>query len=289
MRKFLIAILLVWISSDVLAQDLKKLTGDKVIEKINVDKWTNEYLDTLNLKRKLDINDYTLIGVHYGVGLSQVMWNPSQKQDMVVMPYNIGVTFTKYGKMFGYMPYFGFQAGFLYTQEGYQFEYNEDRNYTYKIEGAEKAVYDVIEVPVMAHMHMDFWNMKVMANIGCYAGYRLSIERLPGKTGYVKEELVHAFKETDRRLDYGIKGGVGFGIVFDPVELHFMAMYKHSLSSLYEPDHYSEYYYRFAYPANITITAGLHFQLTKRTGLTKAQIKKQAKEMVYGNFVSQGW
>ena len=285
----MIAILLVWISSDVLAQDLKKLTGDKVIEKINVDKWTNEYLDTLNLKRKLDINDYTLIGVHYGVGLSQVMWNPSQKQDMVVMPYNIGVTFTKYGKMFGYMPYFGFQAGFLYTQEGYQFEYNEDRNYTYKIEGAEKAVYDVIEVPVMAHMHMDFWNMKVMANIGCYAGYRLSIERLPGKTGYVKEELVHAFKETDRRLDYGIKGGVGFGIVFDPVELHFMAMYKHSLSSLYEPDHYSEYYYRFAYPANITITAGLHFQLTKRTGLTKAQIKKQAKEMVYGNFVSQGW
>lgn len=288
MRKFLIAILLVWISSDVLAQDIKKLTGDKVIEKINVDKWTNEYLDTLNLKRKLDINDYTLIGVHYGVGLSQVMWNPSQKQDMVVMPYNIGVTFTKYGKMFGYMPYFGFQAGFLYTQEGYQFEYNEDRNYTYKIEGAEKAVYDVIEVPVMAHMHMDFWNMKVMANIGCYAGYRLSIERFPGKTGYVKEELVHAFKETDRRLDYGIKGGVGFGIVFDPVEIHFMAMYKHSLSSLYEPDHYSEYYYRFAYPANITITAGLHFQLTKRTGLTKAQIKKQAKEMVYGNFVSQG-
>lgn len=284
----MIAILLVWISFDALAQDIKKLTGDKVIEKINVDKWTNEYLDTLNLKRKLDINDYTLIGVHYGVGLSQVMWNPSQKQDMVIMPYNIGVTFTKYGKMFGYMPYFGFQAGFLYTQEGYQFEYNEDRNYTYKIEGAEKAVYDVIEVPVMAHMHMDFWNMKVMANIGCYAGYRLSIERFPGKTGYVKEELVHAFKETDRRLDYGIKGGVGFGIVFDPVEIHFMAMYKHSLSSLYEPDHYSEYYYRFAYPANITITAGVHFQLTKRTGLTKAQIKKQAKEMVYGNFVSQG-
>jgi hypothetical protein len=288
MRKFLIAILLVWISSDALAQDIKKLTGDKVIEKINVDKWTNEYLDTLNLKRKLDINDYTMIGVHYGVGLSQVMWNPSQKQDMVVMPYNIGVTFTKYGKMFGYMPYFGFQAGFLYTQEGYQFEYNEDRNYTYKIEGAEKAVYDVIEVPVMAHMHIDFWNMKVMANIGCYAGYRLSIERFPGKTGYVKDELVHSFKETDRRLDYGIKGGVGFGIVFDPVEIHFMAMYKHSLSSLYEPDHYSEYYYRFAYPANITITAGVHFQLTKRTGLTKAQIKKQAKEMVYGNFVSQG-
>ena len=250
--------------------------------------WTDEFLDTLDIRRKLDINDYSMIGIHYGVGLSRVMWNPTQKQDMVFMPYNVGITFTKYGKMFGYMPYFGFQAGVLYTQEGYQFEYNEERNYTYKIEGAEKAVLDVIEIPVMAHMHIDFWNMKIMANIGCYAGYRLAIERFPGKTGYVSEEMAHAFKDTDRRMDYGIKGGLGFGFVFDPIEIHLQAMYKHSLSSLYEPDHYSEYYYRFAYPSNIIISAGVHFQLTKRTGLTKAQIKKQAKEMVYGNIEGKG-
>ncbi len=247
------------------------------------DTLTNEFLDTLNIRRKTKINDYSLIGVHYGVGLSRVMFNPTQKQDMVFMPYNVGVTYTKYGKMFGYMPYFGFQVGFYYGQEGYQFEYNEERNYTYKIEGAEKAVIDMIEVPVLAHMHIDFWNMKVMANIGCYAGYRLRIERFPGKTGFVKDEMVHSFKDTDRRMDYGIKGGLGFGLIFDPIEIHIQAMYKHSLSSLYEPDHYSEYYYRFAYPSNIIISAGVHFQLTKRTGRTKAQLKKLAKEMVYGN------
>lgn len=247
------------------------------------DTLTNEYLDTLNIKKSTKINDYSMIGLHYGVGLSRVLWNPTQKQDMVIMPYNVGVTYTKYGKMFGYMPYFGFQVGVLYTQEGYQFEYNEERHYTYKIEGAEKAVLDVIEVPIMAHMHIDFWNMKVLANIGCYGGYRLGIERFPGKTGYVKEEMVHAFKETDRRIDYGIKGGIGLGIIFDPIEIHIQAMYKHSLSSLYEPNHYSEYYYRFAYPSNIIISAGVHFQLTKRTGQTKSQLKKLAKEMVYGN------
>ena len=244
---------------------------------------TDEFLDTLNIKKKLKINDYSMVGVQYGVGLSQVMWNPSQKQDMVLMPYNFGVTFTRYGKMFGYMPYFGFQVGLFYGQEGYQFEYNEERNYTYKIEGAEKAVINIVELPVLAHMHIDFWNMKVIANIGCYAGYRLDIERFPGKTGFVKDELVHAFKDTDRRVDYGIKGGLGFGLVFDPVEIHVQAMYKPSLSSLYEPDHYSEYYYRFAYPSNIIISAGVHFQLTKRTGQTKSQLKKLAKEMVYGN------
>jgi hypothetical protein len=60
-------------------------------------------------------------------------------------------------------------------------------------------------------------------------------------------------------------------------------MYKHSFSSLYEPDYYSEYFYRYAYPSNFIISAGINFQLTKRTGQTKSQLKKLAKEMVYDN------
>lgn len=247
------------------------------------DSLTNEFLDTLNIRKSIPINDYSMIGLHYGVGLSRVMWNPPQKQDMLLMPINIGITFTKYGKMFGYMPFFGFQAGILYTKEGYQFKYNEDKDYTYKIEGAEKAVMEVIEVPVLAHMHIDFWKMKLLVNIGCYGGYRMSIERFPGVTGSVNEDVAHSFLDTDRRIDYGIKGGVGLGFVFDPIEIHIQGMYKHSLSSIYNPDHYSQYYYRFAYPSNIIISAGVHFQLTKRTGKTKGQLKKEAKEIVYGN------
>jgi hypothetical protein len=243
---------------------------------------TNEYLDSINIRKKLELNDYSMVGFQYGAGLSRVMWNPSQKQDMVIMPVNFGVMYTKYGKMFGYMPYFGFQAGLFYAQEGYQFEYNEDDDYTYTIEGAEKAVMQVVELPVLAHMHVDFWKMKLLVNIGCYAGYRMSIERFPGKTGSVSDDVAHSFLETDNRFDYGIKGGVGIALVFDPLEFHITGMYKHSFSSLYAPDYYSQYYYRYAYPSNIIISAGLHFQLTKRTGMTKSSLKKQAKEMVYG-------
>ena len=94
--------------------------------------------------------------------------------------------------------------------------------------------------------------------------------------------IANSFLKTDNRFDYGIKGGLGFGLVFDPIELHIQAMYKHSLSSLYEPDHNSQYYYRYAYPSNIIISAGVHFQLTKRTGQTKHNLKKTAKEIVYG-------
>lgn len=243
--------------------------------------WTDEYLDTVKVKKKLKLNDYSMIGVQYGASLSQVIWNPVQNQKMVFQPVNLGVTFTRYGKMFGYMPYFGFQAGIFYAREGYQFEYNEDRDYTYTIEGAEKAVIDVIEVPILSHIHIDFWHFKIIAQIGMFGGYRLGIQRFPGKTGKLNPETANSFAEYDKRLDYGIKGGVGFGLVFDPLEIHIQAMYKHSLSTLYEPDYSSQYYYRFAYPSNIIVSAGVHFQLTKRSGLTKKEIKKQAREIVY--------
>lgn len=254
---------------------------------LTVDTYSNEFLDTLDVKKKLVINDYSMLGVSYGVNLSQVTWNPSQKQDMLIIPMNIGISYTKYGKMFGYMPYFGFQIGLQYTKEGYQFEYNEDKDYTYKIEGAEKAIYDIVEMPLYMHCHYDMWNFKIIAHAGCYAGYRIGIHRYPGKTGNVTPAVENSFVDTDRRWDYGLKGGVGFGLVFDPIEFHVMATYKHSFGTLYDPDHYSDYYYRYAYPMNIVISAGIHVHLSKRTGKSKADLKKEARDIVYGNKITE--
>lgn len=243
--------------------------------------YTDEFLDTVTVKKTLVVNDYSLIGIQYGAGLSQIYWNPSQEQDMVFIPKNFGVTYTKYGQMFG-MPFFALKAGVFYGQEGYQFKYDEEYNYTYKIQGAEKAIMDVLEVPMLFQVHIDSWNFKIMAEVGFFGGYRLGIHRFPGKTGSVKPEVEHSFIETDRRIDYGIKGGVGMALIFDPLEFHINVSYKHSLSSLYEPDYASQYYYRYAYPMNLIVSAGVHYQISKRTGKTKAVLKKEAKEMVYG-------
>ena len=284
MRRLLILTLLVIVPGLVMAQDEKPQKQRKVRTESRLefqDTLTDSFLDTVVVKKKLKLNDYSLIGFQYGAALSQVVWNPSQNQKMLFVPINFGVTYTLYGKMFGYMPYFGFQAGVFYAREGYQFEYNEERDYTYTIEGAEKAIMDVIEVPILSHIHFDFWHFKIIAQLGLFGGYRLGIHRYPGNAGHVRDEVANSFIETDNRFDFGIKGGLGFGLVFDPVELHIQAMYKHSLSSLYEPDHYSKYYYRFAYPSNIIISAGLHFQLTKRSGMTKKELKQQARSIVY--------
>ena len=285
MRLKTIYILLALILIPTMSLQAREKKKQNLIIETAVDSIPDIVLDTINVNKKTFINDYSMIGVQYGAGLSQVMWNPSQRQEMILMPYNFGVTFTRYGKMFGYMPYFGFQVGVFYGQEGYQFKKNEDTGYTYTIQGADKAIMDVIEVPVLSHMHIDFWKMKVMADIGFYVGYRLNIHRFPFNGEYKNNDyaaMQDSFLETDNRWDYGIKGGVGFGFIFDPVEIHIKAAYKHALSSLYEPDHYSKYYYRYAYPSNIIVSVGLHFHLTKRTGRTKAELKKEAKELVYG-------
>lgn len=251
----------------------KDTTGLDMVT-LEIDSLSDGFLDSLDLNRDIPINDYTMIGFQYGMGISQVSWNPSMQQKFRFVPVNFGFLYTRYGKMFGYMPYFGIQAGIFYGQEGYQFE-EDDEGYTPTVEGATGALMQVVEVPVMAHCHFDFWKMKLMVNLGLYGGYRLSIQRF-GEG--VPDEIRNSFLDTDLRLDYGIKGGAGFAFIFDPVEVHFTAMYKHSFGSLYKPDYYSQYYYRYAYPANFIFSVGVHFQLTKRVGKTKHALRQEARE-----------
>lgn len=240
--------------------------------------YSDEFLDTVKIRKKLIINDYSMIGVQYGVALSQVMFNPTKKQGMLMNPVNVGVIYTRYGKMFGYMPYFGFQAGIFYGQNGYKFKIDKETgDYSENVDGATQARYTFIEVPLLAHMHMDVWHLKFIANAGLFGGYRMSVQR----EGKIEDKYRTEFYDYDKRFEYGIKAGVGFGFFFDPVELHFQAMYRYTLGSLYKPDYKSEYYYRFAYPSDIIISAGLHFQLTRRTGKTRKMLKNEAKGLIY--------
>lgn len=242
--------------------------------------YSDIYLDTVNLQKKVVINDYSMIGVQYGVGINRMMFNPTKKQTNLITPVNIGVFYTRYGKMFGYMPYFGFQIGLIYGSDGYMFKPNAE-GVTPTMDGAVKAVYKFIELPFMSHFHLDIGNnFKLTGNLGLYAGYRLAVQRFgDGVDDYHKSN----FYDYDRRFDYGIRGGAGFAIMFSPVEFHVNALVKYSMSSIYRPDYNSPYYYRFAYPFDILISAGVHFQLTKRIGKTKAQLRREAYNIVYGD------
>lgn len=237
------------------------------------------YLDTVQVSKTFLINDYSMIGVHYGVGFNRMRFNPARNDGFRYQPGYYGITYSKYCKMFGYMPYFGLEAGLFYGHEGYMFKENKETGTVSTIEGATECTFEVVEVPVMAAFHADFSHFKILANLGVYGGYRLSIERI-GE--WVEPEYAHAFKDTDHRLDYGLKGALGFGLVFDPIEIHIQADVRFGWNNIYDPTYFSQYYYRFAYPLDIMATAGVYFQLGKRTGKDKAALKSEARKIVFG-------
>lgn len=241
--------------------------------------YTDEFLDTVNVDKVFSLNDYTLIGFESGVSFNRMRFNPAYSQSVRFTPEYYELSVTKYGKMFGYMPYFGLRFGVAYSHEAYKFKENKETGYIANIEGANEAVYDVIELPIMSHFHMDGTHFKVTAEVGPYAAYRMNIERM-GE--WIDPEVQYSFLDTDIRFEHGLKGGVGAALVFSPFEIFVNGKVKYSWTNLYQPDYISHYYYRFAYPFDIIVTAGLQIQMTKRTGKTKAMLRKQAKEIVYG-------
>ena len=251
--------------------------------------YTDLYLDTVQVAKVRQINDYTLIGVNGGVTFSRMSFNPSHKQSTHFAPSYFSVTLTRYGKMFGYMPYFGFQTGIAYGHEGCLFKPDSETGVTYTVDGATEMEMDVVEVPFLAQIHVDSDFFKIMVNAGIYGGYRLNVERT-GPSLSASEAVT--FKDTDIRFDYGLQGGLSVGFIFDPLELHFGALVRYSWSSIYTPDSsnsaYNKYYYRYAYPFDVMVTAGVHFQITKRRGRTSHDIKREAYDFVYKNNPGQG-
>lgn len=225
------------------------------------------------------INDYSMIGVNYGVTFSRMYFSPTRYgQTSVFSPTYISVTYTKYSKMFDTLPYFGLVIGGSYGKEGFAFETDKETGVAADVDGASWCSMEVFEIPAMAQIHVDFDPAKVMANVGVYGGYRKSITRTGAS---LDQTYASKFRSYEHQLDYGLQGGVGFALMFDPIEIHFNALVRWSWSNFYDPDYASKIYYRYAYPLDIIASVGIHFQLTKRSGKTSHQLRREAKDIVY--------
>ena len=229
---------------------------------------------------KRPINDYSMIGLSYGVTFSDMIFSPSKTgHSFIFSPNLVSLTYTKYSKMFGTLPYFGLVIGATMGNEGFMFKPNQESGYVNNADGAESCVIQVFEIPAMAQIHMDVEPAKIMANAGVYGGWRSSIER-SGST--LDPAFTNSFKSYENRFDYGFQGGLGFGLMFDPIEIHFNCLVRWSWQSLYQPDYSSQVYYNYATPLDIMATVGIHFQITKRRGKTSKELRREAKEIVYG-------
>lgn len=227
MRKILILLFALFLSANLFAQD------DNLIAPLNDD---FKDIDTVKVGQKF--HNIHMIGVKYGYTLATVSSSPSLHEGYIQAPYNFSLLYTCYHAMWDYMPYFGFQTGIKYGEEGYSSD----------LDGYGER-YKKVEIPLIAQFKIDFSRFRILANLGTYYGYRLSTDKEGG------------FDRYDIRNDYGIIGGAGFAVIFEPLEFQIEANYQYSLCSVYHTNKMSDMYWLITYPRNILISFGVFIHL----------------------------
>ena len=263
------------------AQEGKKQTIDLDQEFFHLpDTITNEYLDNIDIPKQNRINDYWIVGVHGGVSVQHGYFNPPREMNWYFNKPVYGFSITRYATMMNMFQVVGMELGFQHNFEGYNFKETETDGVVHRqnVDGAYEAYMEVPEVFLLTHGHLDIGDhFKFLIKAGMYGGYRMNITRIGP---YVRDDLVNTFKDTDNRWTYGVQGGLGFGLMFDPIEIHLGVQIKWGWSSFYQPNVASPYYYRFAYPLDGAITLGVYYQLTPRRGHTRAGLRKLARQVV---------
>jgi len=160
------------------------------------------------------------IGIKEGVTISSVSFTPKQRDSSTVQWLNVGIVYKYYNS-----PWVGFQTGLNYAEKGFVWNDTTRR-------------YKVLELPLLSQFHYEAWHLRFIINAGMYASYALSVDKSYKVDGVVKKD--NSFTERDRRLEYGLHIGGGFGIIFKPFELQFEAGYQFAFSYMMAPHHANE-------------------------------------------------
>lgn len=236
--------------------------------------------DTVVTKKKFLLNDYSMIGISYGITFSTTYFTPPKKnKTFITKPNYISITYTKYCKMFGYMPYFALVTGLDMGTEGFSFRPDTETGKIADADDVQTCSIRLFDIPALAQFHFDFHPGKVFLDLGVFAGWRQSITR---SGPWLDPQWEHSFRSYENRFDYGLQGGLGFALMFDPIEINFKCHLRWSWQSIYDPDYSSPYSYKYAYPIDIIASVGVAFQLGRRTGKTKRELKREAYNQVYG-------
>ena len=295
MKKYILLTTLLLAALPLCAQE-KKETGKKHTIDLDEeffhlpDTVTDEYLDNASLPKKNRINDYWIVGVHGGVSFERGYFNPPQQVHFHPRLPVYGFSVTRFATMMNTFPNLGMEFGFQHNYEGYKFkEYEIDagteRATTVRssIDGYHEAYMEVPEVFLLTHGHLDMGRfVKINLKGGVFGGYRMNITRIrdDSYSSDFDPEYANAFYDTDNRWTYGIQGGVGLGLMLDPIEFHLGVQVKWGWSPFYPPDKYNQFYYRYAYPLDGAVTFGVYYQLTKRHGRTRSSLRNMARQYV---------
>jgi len=227
MKRAALTILLLFALTAVRAQD------NQIISDLN-----DDFVNIDTLPRPPKYVSKHMIGVKYSYEMCSVIASPNIGQKSIFSPLNVELAYTYRNPLWDYVNIFGMQLGLKYGSQGYASEY-----YGWG------EINKIAEGQMLAQVHLDAAAFRILLNIGPYYAYRLDTDKEGG------------FDANDIRHDYGLFGGVGIGIAFGRFELQVEGGYKYSFCSMYHTYKYSDLYWILAYPNNISLGAGLHFNL----------------------------
>ena len=287
MKKYILLTALLLAALPLCAQEKKETRKKHTIDPDEVffhlpDSVTDEYLDNASLPKVDRINDYWIVGVHGGVSLEYGYFNPPRAVNIYPRLPIYGFSITRFATMMNTFPNLGMEFGFQHNYEGYQFKevVREDGTIVppKSIDGADEAYMEVPEVFLLTHGHIDMGRFaKINLKVGMYGGYRMNITRIGD---LVESGYENAFYDNDNRWTYGIQGGLGLGLMLDPLEFHLGVQIKWGWSPFYPPNKYDPFHYRYAYPLDGAVTFGVYYQLTKRRGHMRTSLRRMARQYV---------
>lgn len=186
-----------------------------------------------------------LIGIKYGVGITDVTFSNAQEHKALLSPKNIGIYYTYLHSLWGYMPYFGLEVGLEYSELGTKVIEKDDEGETVS-ELEDK--YDCLQFQMLCQFRKDFWKMRVYLNAGPYAYWVKSsktYEKIP---------------DTTNKLGGGIMGGVGFAYRMNRFEIHLEGDVKYAFNHFYDRKIYSQDAWVYTHSLQITGNVGLFYR-----------------------------
>jgi hypothetical protein len=178
--------------------------------------------------------DEHMLGVKVSYNLSGINITPKAAVSSINTKNNFSLVYTYYHDLWKGMPYSGFQAALSYEEQGFMLD-------------GERYDYTLVKLPLVSQFHIDFWKMRLLVNLGGYAGYRLKSSS--------------GFGEDDYRIDYGFLAGTGLAFALKPMELHIEGNYHHSFSNLYNPKRDSDTDLVFTNPYQILLSVAIYIHL----------------------------
>lgn len=190
-----------------------------------------------------------LIGIKGGYSIINLKFSQDIAHKPATTPINFGVYYTYYHSLWNSMPFFGVQTGLEYSEMGYNIVNKDSEG---KEISSEKETYRAIELPLVSQFRIDFWKMRILANVGMYGSYKISTNISGG------------IPSTTNKLESGVIAGGGLAYKFHPFELQFECNYRYAFSHFYDPKKYSEQYWVFAQSNRIIFSLGLFIHLDKK-------------------------